>query len=155
MGRRSNWRTGETTAIRIPKALEAQVMAYAKALDEGQLGEISYEMGLNLAEELETLVNRHRHLHEGHPDKKRMLRYSPDKHLNRLGAAYNHIQFHLTGHQTNPTNSGIFAIVRDVEEQDLILWMLLAEVLEGLSRTRGGSVHWGSEECHAALEQSA
>lgn len=35
MGRKSNWRSGETTAIRIPKALESQVMAYAKALDEG------------------------------------------------------------------------------------------------------------------------
>ena len=39
MGKKSNWRSGETVAIRIPKALEAQVMAYARALDDG--GEVA------------------------------------------------------------------------------------------------------------------
>lgn len=233
MGRKSNWKTGETVAIRIPRALESHVMAYARALDDGGevtpvvgdrqtlesdrpiaphqlmspinplrvrfqgkgepveglavgvlvdwasrkvravlvdhehgqtqtpidgvefLSPISFEKPAELVEGLAALVEAHKP--EGMEREIKLFSNAPLRPGLYVDVIYGHywnIAFQLTGHITNQGCTGIFGHANP-EHHDLLLWMLLAEIQEGLRRSRGGSVHVVGSPCLEVSEKSA
>ena len=103
-----------------------------------------HNSGVTLSDELSQLAAKYAHLADGreafvddvtYPGYRRR-----DLGSDVLSSKYRDIAFQLTGHATNEGCSGIFAVVPD-EQRELILLLILQELLEGMERPTGGSIH--------------
>lgn len=94
--------------------------------------------------ELTVLVEKYQHIlrgREGWIDCIADSRYRRRSlHESVVSSKYRDLRYQLTGHETNDLAKGIFAHLHEQDIEALAL-MILMELLEGIERPCGGSVH--------------